>query len=116
MDERMGPFLDQLSLDELKLQGNKLHCNCENTWFRRWLEDRGVTGVKCASPARHAGIDLRALSAQDMSCLPPNVTGITGSTDYGAEMQGSGAVLEVNNSLSTSVALSDGTQIYSFSE
>ena len=89
----MEPFFNKLPEDGLKLAGNRFHCNCENLWFKKWVTRKDLTGVNCVSPMPQ--VDMRTIDEGDMTCIQPSITNIKGSTDYGTEVQGSGAILEV---------------------
>ena len=90
---KMEPFLNQLPQDGLKLEGNRFHCNCENRWFKQWVTRKDLTGVNCVSPMPQ--VDMRIIDESDMTCVQPSITKIKGSTDYGSEVHGRGAILEV---------------------
>ena len=89
----MKPLFDRLSLDGLKLEGNKFHCNCENLWFKQWVTRNDIPGLTCASPKQY--LDMRTINTEDMICKEPQITNLKGSTEYGAVAQGNGTILEV---------------------
>lgn len=90
---KMESFLDQLPENGLKLAGNKFHCNCENTWFKGWVTKRDMPGIICMSPVVNK--DIRTINGADLICKPPSISGLKGSTDFGAVVQGTSAIMEV---------------------
>ena len=70
-------------LDNLTLQGNPLHCNCELRWFVKWLESHrhildDVEQVSCQTPEY---ANITHVSNYGFQCRPPTILNATFDTD-----------------------------------
>ena len=70
-------------LDNLTLQDNPLHCNCEVRWFVKWLEKnrdilQDIDSVTCGTPEAR---NITTISDYGFQCRAPTIFNATFDTD-----------------------------------
>ncbi|CAK8674476.1 unnamed protein product [Clavelina lepadiformis] len=62
------PDLSKLvDLEQVHLEGNPWHCDCDIQDMRRWIESTDYD-VTCAGPPNHSGKPLKSLSIENLKC------------------------------------------------
>lgn len=66
----IGSFTNMPSLKHLRLDSNKINCDCSIEWFVTAIKIRKnlVTSMMCAQPVKMAGKSITSLKENDFDC------------------------------------------------